>query len=588
MGAAHLSGLVRAAELALDAGGLACARTAAMQAAALAREQGDEPLLGRALLLCGRASYLDAQYELAYAAAFEACVLLRADGDITRALCALNVIVAVHQDSDDWGRAAEQARWGIDLAVRHGEHEMTARLLHRLGCVLYGNAEYPESLRCIGEAIGLHGQRPQALPGHLARCATELALVRFGYSRHLAAQGRAAEAHEQLQAARAALPAHPPAVDGTASIDVIATLENRVHLQAVWNDRDGARASAALFLKIARRRNGSRRHLGAALNALSTLHACAGNTARAIHWQQRSLAVLRQMEFTAAVSLSARTLAQIQARLGRYADAIAWHQEAARVQARATLEKNALRSRLAMLERQAHRSHGQAHEALLHTQRVMVLGRLISQIQHAMVRPLLRTHQRIVQSGEALRNGAEPARVSAHLQHSIQQTDLAAALAQQLKLFSYRATPQESALLLDGALQTAWDGLLLYGRLHGWSLSITCDAVAMEVRADPQRLGILLKELLVGLTQQRAYHQPGRVLWATVEHAAGDMVALTIGVSGHQGIACRSDDGIALCIELAQEMGGQFARQIEGGLVRGYRLSLPCANNPTHTESGTG
>jgi hypothetical protein len=143
-------------------------------------------------------------------------------------------------------------------------------------------------------------------------------------------------------------------------------------------------------------------------------------------------------------------------------------------------------------------------------------------------------------------------------------------------------------LLLDGALRSAWDGLLLYGRLHGWSLGITCDAVEMEVRADPQRLGILLKELLVGLTQQRAYHQPGRVLWATVERDAGDAVALTIGVSGHHGIACRLDDGIALCVELAQEMGGQFTRRMEGGLVRGYRLSLPCANSLTPTESVSG
>ncbi len=588
MGAAQLTHLVQAAELALDAGRLAEARTAATQAAALAREHGDEPLLGRALLLCGRASYLDAQHEPAYSAAFEACVLLRADGDIARALCALNVIVAIHQESDDWGRAAEQARWGIDLAVQHGEHEMTVRLLHRLGCVLHGNAEYPESLRCIDEAMGLHGQRPQALPGHLARCTTELALVRFAYSRHLAAQGRTAAAHEQSQAARAALPAHMPAVDGAALIDVMATLENRAHLLAVWNDVDGSRASAALFLRLARRTDGSQRHLAAALNALSTLHACAGNAARAIHYQQRSLAVRRQMGFTAAVSLSARTLAEIHGRLGRYADAIAWHKEAAHAQARATLEKNALRSRLAMWERQAHRRHGQAHDALLHTQRVMVLGRLIGQIQHAMVKPLLRTNQRIGQSAAALRNGAEPALVSAHLQHSIQQTDLAAALAQQLKLFSYRATPQESALLLDGALRTAWEGLLLYGKLHGWSLSIGCDAEEMEVRADPQRLGILLKELLVGLTQHQAYHQTGRVLWAIVEPAAGDAVALTIGVSGQHGIVCRSEDGIALCIELAQEMGGQFTRQVEAGLTRGYRLSLPGANSPRPIESGIG
>jgi hypothetical protein len=568
---------VRAAELAIAAGRVACARTAATQAAALAREQGDGPLLGRALTLCGRASYLDAQYESAYSAAFEGCILLRADGDIARALCALSVIVAVHQESDDWGRAAEQARWGIDLAVQHGEHEMTVRLLHRLGCVLYGNAEYPESLRCIDEAIGVHRQRPQALPCHLARCATELALVRFAYSRHLAAQGHTAESHEQLQAAREALPAHMPAVDGAESIDVMAMLENRVRLQAVWNDRDGARASAALFLRIARRRGGARRHLGAALNALSALHAGAGNAARAIHYQQRSLAVLRQMGFTAAVSLSARTLSDIHAGLGRYADALIWNKEAARVQAQAAREKNTLRSRLAMWERQAHRSQGQAHEALLHTQRVMVLGRLIGQIHHAMVKPLLRTHERIEQTGAALRGGAEPVLVSAHLQHSIQQTDLAAALAQQLKLFSYRATPQESALPLDEALQIAWDGLLLYGKLHAWSLSITCDAAEVEVRADPQRLGILLKELLVGLTQQQSSHQPGQVLWAAVEHCAGDAVALTIGVSGNHAVAGRSDEGMALCVELAQEMGGQFARQVDGGLVRGYRLSLPRA-----------
>ncbi len=586
MGAAHLTDLVRAAELALDAGRVTCARTAATHAVALAREGGDKHLLGWALMLCGRAWCLDAQYESAYSAAFEACVLLRAHGDIARSLRALSVIVAVHQESDDWGRAAEQARWGIDLAVQHGEHEMTVRLLHSLGGVLFGNGEYPESLRCIEEAMTLHGQRPHALPGHLARCATDLALVHFAYSKHLSAQGRAEEALEQLQAARAALPAHAPSVETAESADGLATLENRVYLQAAWNDLAGARPSAAVFLRIARRRDGSRRHLAAALNALSALHSHAGHSGRAIHYQRRSLAVLRQMGFTAAVKMSARRLSEIYARLGRYADALAWNKEAARVQARATLEKNALRSRLAMLERQAHRSHGQAHEALLHTQRVMVLGRLIGQIHHAMVRPLLRTHQRIAQAEAALRDGAEPALVLAHLQHSIQQTNLAAALAQQLKLFSYRATPQESVLSLDEALRIAWDGLLLYGKLHAWSLSIMSDAVEMEARGDPQRLGILLKALLVELTQQWAYHQPGRVLWATAERGSGDCVALTIGVSGNHCIAGRSDEGMTLCVELAQEMGGQFARQVEGGLVRGYRLSLPCANDRARPEGG--
>jgi tetratricopeptide (TPR) repeat protein len=572
-----------AAEAALAAGDMERGSSMARHVEVLARRRAQPRVLGWALLLRARSCHFKAAYESAYAAALEASTLLLASGDIARALRAQNTLVAVHRENQDLVRAAEQARRGIDLAVAHGEHEMTVRLLHSLAHVLHNTGEYPEAIRCLQRALTLHAAQPQALPCHQQRCAADLAWAHLNYAEQLAQQGQTSESDAQFLAARRALAVPSPLV-GVNSADAIACLAQRVHLFAVWQQRSFARASAAALLKLARRR-GPQREMALAFDALSTLHLCAGQARRASQQQLRSLGILRQMRFIPAVHTATQRLADIYARSAAYTAALRWQREAVALRARAAVEQGALRERVARLEHQAGRRHNLAFESQQHAQRILVLGRLIGQLHLALLRPLQRTQQRVEQTLDALSRQADVAQVLAPLQRALTQIDLAAALGQQLKLFSFRAAPQSSLLALDEALRSAWDGLALYGRLRGWSLGLVDSvrqAQPLEAQADAQRLGILLKTLLITMTQAQparaAYSAAsGQVLWAQLRSDAPHTVALVLGVSGHRGLALGVAGAHALCTELATEMGGHLSVELEGTLPRSYRLTLPRA-----------
>jgi tetratricopeptide (TPR) repeat protein len=585
MASTDLAQRLLAAELALAAGDIDRSRSVAEQVETLARQRADKRALGWALLLRARSHHLYAQYSAAYSTAFEASALLRASGDIARALRAQNTLVAVHRENQDLMRAAEQARIGIDMAVAHGEHEMTVRLLHSLARVLHSGGDFPEAIRCLQQALALHAQRPEVLANHQQRCATDLAWARLNYGEQLALQGQRQASEVQLRAAKVDLPAQAT-VQADNALDAIACLAQRVHLQAVWQQRQGARGSAAALLKLARR-HGPQRQLAVAMQALSTLHLCAGQPRRAIHQQLRCLGIWRQMDFSAAIHSSRQGLADLYARTGAYGAALLWQHEAVVARAQTAREQAALRARVAQLERQAGRRHSLAHELLGQGQRTLVLGRLIGHLSQALVVPAQRSHQRIEQTQIALQNHADAVRVLAPLQHALRQLDLAAALAQQLKLFSFRAAPQGNVLLLEEALQTAWEGLRLYGRLQGWSLGVvepSRSTQPLEARADAQRLGILLKALLIGMTQPQmlsshARQERGQVLWAQISCAQPGEISLSLGVSGHHGLSTGDGDAYALCVELAHEMGGQLSAEMDGTLMRCHKLMLPRASS---------
>ena len=577
---------LREAQTLLDDGNVADAKRLADQVAT-ACHPGDGPLRGWALLVCGSASCLDAQYELAYLNASEAYTLLSASDDLPRALEALSILVAVYCETDDFDRAVEAAKSGIELSVQHAVPEMTMRLLHSLGWVLHRGGEFPEAIRCLDEAIALHAQLPVSGRDPLVRFSTELAFVHQSYGEHLAQHGQVSLADAHFRSARASLARLMADSPGGHTVYEIRSMEARVHLQATWHDWQGARQSAARFIRTARRRNSPRRSLAAAMNALCTLHRAAGDLPRAIRYQHRSMAILRDIGLTTAVKESAQRLAELHAQLGAYKEALAWHQEAASLQATQSGRNNALRCRLAALERQANRRGTLAREQLLHARRMMVIGRLIARIHHAMLSPLQRANERIVEVARSIDAEQSPARVVELLREAGLELDQAASLTRQLKLFSYRSTPQLSALSLEESLRSAWNGLLLCGRPQDWSLSVTHDAGGAEALGDAQRLGILLTILLIELAPQNA-GQPGRVIWAKVEPGGPaeptneggrepTLVVLKIGVSGDLEVAGEPSLGLALCAEIAQEMNGQLDCEYDGVLVRGYRLTLPQA-----------
>lgn len=562
---------------------------------AQARLHGDTHMVGRALLLDAQRQCVRACHEAAYTSAFEARRLLEAHHDMARSLQALNILVAVHFETGDCSRAAEQARLGIDLAVRHGEHNMTVRFLHDLALVLRRGGEYPDAIRCLEEALILHARRALMLRGHQQRCATELARTRLDWAQHLVSEGQQAQADWQTQAAGEALPAQPPE-EGDEGFDAVMCWAHRVCLQAELRRTLPARASAVRLLRLTRRGRGLPRHAAMAFNALSVLHLCAGRLESALAYERRRLRALAQMGASSEMGVCARRLADIHARRGDYGEALFWQKEAIATQARVVQKQEVMHQRLALMERQSGRRHAEAHEAQVHVQRVLVLGKLIGQISSALQGPASRLHRHVEQA-RRVRGSAEGEasclpELRACLQEAVRQAGLMAELAQQLRLFSFRAMPQESVLSLDEALRSAWQNLKLYHCVQGWSLGpprVLGDLRSLEVRADAQRLAILLKALLIGLTPRAPSGggEPQEALWVTFASSTPDMVALTVGLTGDRGIVGDIDWGQSLCAELAAEMGGLLYPDLEGMLVRSYTLCLPCSMSVSQQTEGT-
>jgi tetratricopeptide (TPR) repeat protein len=588
-----LAAQLSAAEHLLAAGDVQGGFVRADALAQRARSLGQTRPLAWALLLCAEALHQQARAGCAHAAALEACALLQDDGDMKLRLRGALVLVAIFRDVGDLAHAAAQARQGIDLAVRQAEREMALRLLRSLADVLATGDEYEEALRCFAEALARHAQWPGCLPNHRWRCASELALTHVRFGERLALAGQQDRANRQWDAARAtattafALDRHDPH-------DALHALANRVELQAWLRNDAEARVGAADMMRLARRFAGTRKLLARALDALTTLHLSAGRTGQAIVQQRRRLEVLRDMQFSAAVEHSVLRLAGMHADLGRYADALNWQKQASAARATAREHSRALRQHMARIEWRTREHRVQAYEANQHGERLLVLGRLLGQILQALKAPTQRVHESLrkalvpvdAPSGLPVADGAR-AEVRVHLGHAVSAIDGAAALVQQLKLFSYRSAPKLSVLSLERALSEAWVGLGLHQPLTGWSLSIqprsigADESVVFEAEADAQRLGILLKLLLMGMTLLGAHQPEPRELLASVACTEPGTTSLVVDVRGGHAVAPGDRWGHALCVELAAEMGGRLSALDDGVAPRRFELLLPCVLDPT-------
>jgi tetratricopeptide (TPR) repeat protein len=543
------------------------------RAAALARRRGDGATLGRALVNASRLAGIAGQPLTAYETASEAYRLLADCGDVNRQLQALSVCIAVHDQCDDRATCVDLLRQGLLLAVGSDRLSIRGTLLHNLAVSLSDRGEHAEALECLKEAFDILSPLPQRAQQKEA-IAVRLALEHQLYAEHLRDQGRDAQAEHQRRAALDSAPPMPQASWRTASPHDVYCFNQQVELRAAFGQWTAARFAAAMGIRFARRRTGALVNFAWALVSAAKLYRRRQQFDRAIRCEQRALAAWRTAEIAAGTLESLQRLAELHALNGDHRRALALRREWVLLQSRRRQEAGALRCRLAAIERQLGRRRRQAEEAAAHAQRLAIIGRLIAQTHHALSAPI--GHARHL-AAQALACAHSPQALRPLLDQINQAIDSAAGLVSQLKLFSYRSSPQPMALSLHQALLDAWQGLASHIGSGRADLHVS-GRTQLQVWGDAQRLGIMLKVLLIELTQQPGSSGAPVVIGAHIGTGDADTVVLHIEARGRSMPAGTAAEpvslGAALCMEIATEMRGELQPLRDDAAVVRYRLCL--------------
>jgi tetratricopeptide (TPR) repeat protein len=549
--------LVQRSNEALEQGQAARARDLAAQAVALARGYRGSHDLARSLLALARAEFASGHRQESFRWAVDAHDLLRAHNDLPLQLRALNVIALVHAESLDTSRAVELFQQGLQIAVGPSYSASRCALLHNLGRELINNNEYAEALRSYDEAAALAKEFPQR-QGQWQVYASELAHVHARYADHLRRRGQLQQAALHFQAASQALPALD--LRGWRSFSGLERLglSPRVEALSLLGRWAEARAAAATYIRASRAQGRDSRSDNTSRMLLADLYWRQGNWVQALRHAQCALAISRRINDPRIARDGLELLSKLYAITGAHERALALRKELAAQRSRQRQEGGALRCRLAAIERQAERRRRQAEEAQVHAQRLAIIGRLIAQTHHALSAPI--AHARFL-AAQALASATQPDKLRPLLGELNQAIDLAAALVSQLKLFSYRSSPQPMALSLHESLLDAWRGLASHINSGGADLHIS-GHTQLQVWGDAQRLGIMLKVLLIELTQRFGAGAEPLQIGAHIEAGEAHTVLLHIetrgGSAADDAAAAPASLGAALCMEIAGEMGGDL------------------------------
>jgi tetratricopeptide (TPR) repeat protein len=543
------------------------------RAVALARRCGDGRLLGRALVNAGRLAAIAGRPLPAYEAASEAYRVLADCGDVNRQLRALSVCIAVHDQCDDRATCVDLLRQGLLLAVGCDHLSIRGTMLHNLAVTLRDKGEHAEALECLKEAFDILPPLPE-LAQQKEAIAVRLALEHQLYAEHLRHQGRDAEAEQQRQAALDSAPPLPQASWRTASPHDAYCFNQQAVLRAAFGEWKAARFAAAMGIRFARRRAGALVNFAWALVSAAKLYRSRQQFDRAIRYEQRALATWRAADIAAGTLESLQRLSELHALNGDHRRALALRKEWVLLQSRRRQEAGALRCRLAAIERQLGRRRRHAQEAAAHARRLAIIGRLIAQTHHALSAPI---NQARHLAAQALACADSPEALRPLLDQINQAIDSAAGLVSQLKLFSYRSSPQPMALSLHKALLDAWQGLDTHIGSGRADLHVG-GRTQLQVWGDPQRLGIMLKVLLIELTQQPGSNGAPVVIGAHIDAGDADTVVLHIEACGCSMPAATAAEpvsiGVALCMEIATEMRGELQSLRDVAAVARYRLCL--------------
>jgi tetratricopeptide (TPR) repeat protein len=582
---ATAAALIEKAENWARAGNYASSGELTERALDLARRCGDAQLLGRTLINVARLEQVAGRTPLAFEAAAESYRLFCRCRDVPGQTHALTMCAIAYHQCGDIVNSIELMRRGLLLAVG-AEHAVTrCTILQNMGAELADSGEHTEALECLREAVEITLGLPDRTTERVF-LSTRLALVHQQYASRLREQGHATQADQEQRAAARCLPPLPALSWRSLSRLQAYCFILQAEVRADFGQWSSARFAAAMAIRFARHRAGALVELGWALTAAATLHRRQKQWERAIRCENRVLATWRAASGHPEVASTLRRLSQLHALTGDHDHALALRKELAAQQSRSRPEANALRCRLAAIERQAERRHRQAQEATAHAQRLAVIGRLISQTHHALSAPI--TQARLL-AGQALACADSPEALRPLMDQISQAIDHAAGLVSQLKLFSYRSSPQPMALSLHEALLDAWRGLETHTGSHGAELRVS-GRTQLQVWGDAQRLGIMLKVLLIELMQQAGANGVPVVIGAHINAGQADVVLLHVEAGRcalpSRPAAAPSSLGAELCKEIAAEMRGDLHLANNGSAQLRYRLQLPDAERRRSAMGG--
>jgi C4-dicarboxylate-specific signal transduction histidine kinase len=322
------------------------------------------------------------------------------------------------------------------------------------------------------------------------------------------------------------------------------------------------------------------------------MHRIQGDSMQSLRQEMRLLGHLEAGGYSTEITRCRLRMVRLHALQGRYEEALRVLGTHRRQRSQHELTERLLRCRVAAVERQAERRRQQAREINAHSARLAVIGRLIAHTHHALNAPLSLAHQCLAAPP------GNPQELQQRMVDVNRCIDRATVLVTQLKLFSYRAVPQQMALSLRDALHEAQQGLLAQG--HGTELVVGFAGDAQLLAwADPQRLGILLKVLLLEL-MQRFGNAP---VLADVQVLPDGQIALSVHTQtcapAPAPLPAPRDGadqptsmslGLSLCGEIALEMGGSLQmhngyEQATEGLV--CCLRLPGGPGPARSAAAS-
>ena len=489
------------------------------------------------------------RFEQAYAHALKAKEHLERSGDRAHAIQAAIACIAICIEAGDFGWALDHLRVAQRSAREAGDMPLLGRLLLKQATAFLCMDEFEAATRCCEDVLRVaadarHGAWPDT---------AEIASAVLGFSRCALADateraGRPADAQVERRRAMECLPI-------SHASSPFESLYLVIHARARLGDSVGARATATIFLRRARGMPRLPRWMAQVWMTMGFYYQHTGRSEKSACRLERAVRALRAARQDDKLPDTLATLAHAHAANGQHATALRWLKEARAARRHTQYQHERLRYRLAALERDEQARRLEQETALLHAQRLAVVGRLMAQIYHALVAPITSAHLVLSESIARAVDLDDPA-LAAALGRVVACIDEASGLTRQLKMFSYRATPQTMTVDLPLALQEAWQGLAI-GRTRAAQPLLPHDVLPFQVRGDAQRLAVLLRILLIELD---AHTQPAPPRVTLTAAGAAVRVVFARAAGDAPASASRPSVGFTLCEEIAGEMKGRVWR----------------------------
>jgi hypothetical protein len=187
----------------------------------------------------------------------------------------------------------------------------------------------------------------------------------------------------------------------------------------------------------------------------------------------------------------------------------------------------------------------------------------------------LRAHER------ATAAGAPAVGMPALLRAISQSVDEAANLSRQLKIYAYRSSPVTTTLSVNTSLHEVWATLNPHVSARRRELRVVGDT-GLHVRADPQRLGVLLTLMLIQLLKGQPSRARPVVVTAIIEPASLDSIVLVMKSELPCDVRNKDASTVALietlCGEIAADMGAALTCTHPCGMLLRCALLMPNAN----------